>query len=286
MVGKAVMSAESLQSRVEQLLRVKTLIRRALEETREERRRREKEGEAENDETKTNNSIRNEKELVGGTQGRGSEDGSLTSAQFIRLLQEERGACRWRDAVQLGDLLSDTLFAPPAWRPPPPSSNWQWQPPQRLMGGFPPAPQPENMQKGKLGEWSARFTLREANSTSQGSEKKEKMTVERKEEAKDHKTSEETRQVGADFRQAPLKRPRPSSPPPVSSAATSSAAKNIREPDQEKERRDSPVAEVEKIVPRSSPAEQRAAAGSSNKKARAISINFGFESDSDEDSDE
>lgn len=74
--------------------------------------------------------------------------------------------CSIRDVLRLADHTSATLFAPQAWRPPPPLSsmegaaaeNWQWQPAGRLVGGFPPAPQPENMQKGRLGLYSEHFS--------------------------------------------------------------------------------------------------------------------------------
>ena len=234
-------------------------------------------------------------------------EGLNQSAAQKKLLQlitrEEEAAARgdqprasdFRSVLRFGDHICATLFAPQSWRPPPPlrsgeESSWSWQPPARLVGGFPPAPQPENMQKGRLGQCSITFSAQHTLSSRVSppaedieiSNNIEPMEVVEESEGKEKEEGDVdvSNEISLGNQGKGVKRPRSPTPPPrikneivriaeEGSSLVSKVEDNLR-PDPHM----------------SEPVDKKTGTASANKKSRAISINFGFESDSDEESDE
>jgi len=216
-------------------------------------------------------------------------------------------ACDFRSVLRLADNTSATLFAPQAWCPPPPIhssssaevSSWAWQPPGRLVGGFPPAPQPENMQKGRLGLLNTQtiqaipsatpvnITHAPAStSTEQGSERMK--TYDHLPPPPPTLEKATTAEEGLSNIRSPgrsQKRPRSPSSSSVETLSNNQLVggqKQAHPPEQTSQPTQRPLPDT-KPPSLQPPIVHQPQQPATNKKSRAVSINFGFETDSDDD---
>jgi hypothetical protein len=81
---------------------------------------------------------------------------TLKKLDEIHNIQDGR-VIDYKDIIKFGDRITMTLHAPP-----------QWTPGTALLAGLPPAPQPDNMRKGKIGSATRHFA-----SSSDSSESKQ-----------------------------------------------------------------------------------------------------------------